>query len=324
MTISKNPPKRGLSPSFLNELTQGKYADLLRGVLQDKNLDVQIRDSYINVYYRGGNILCIKPQSCIFDKFYFYTREMGSKPFPKTYVEKIAKGKEDKIPPKTKEPIPSKSEASKILNQLTTKERQLKELLNTNIEQYFEQAKQTMDNWFNSWEKKERHDQHIIALSNRRFGTNSDLVVVDLEFSVSKLQSYNYATNDKGNQKVCRFDIIAVDKRGQIYVIELKQNQAADTENNKANVKTHTKDFDDTIGRDSDKLFPKEISDIVKTKQKLNILSKEIIVDTTKQPIFAVAYSGENPEDFNEKHKKAHLKVVRVEVEGEQKYLKFQ
>lgn len=323
----KNSPKRGnLSKSFIEKLTNGKYAPLLKAIIDDEELNIQLRDKYINVYYRGGNILRIGLNSYQFDKFYFYNRNIEglSKPYPKSHIEKVANGQRGSISSSTKEPIPSYDEAKGIVSQLDAQYTKLMDLLNkTEIKEYFRRAKNVMDEWFEFWNKQERNDQHVIALDNQMFSEESDLVVVDLEFAVSKLQPYNNATNPKGNKKVCRFDIIAVDKSGQIYVIELKQNNAADSKNNKANVEVHSADFKNTIENDIDNIFAGEIYDLVETKKILKILDEEIFVDKTTRPIPAVAYSGNNSEEFNNKYRAAGLKVINVVHDNNHLYLKL-
>lgn len=318
----KRPPTRGsFSSNFMEKLMNGQYAKLIQTALDDKELDIQLRDNYINVYYCGGNILRICPQSFQFDKFYFYLPQNGQ--FPKSHIEKVYSNKTDKISHNTKLPIPSKEEATAIIQCLESQNDKLMRLLGDNIKEYFKEAKQTMKTWFALWKKEERNDQHTIALSNKRFNTHSDLVVVDIEFAVSSLHPYNYAKNSKGERKVCRFDIIAVDKQGQIYVIELKQNDKADTANNKANVEVHLEDFCNTIEKDSDKSFVSEIAGLIKVKQTLGILSNDVFVDIDKHPIFAVAFSGDKPENFNDKYVKAGLKVVNIKSEDDKKYLKL-
>lgn len=49
--------KRGLSPDFLSALKQGVLSPLLERVRGDRALCLEIREDYINVYYRGGNLL---------------------------------------------------------------------------------------------------------------------------------------------------------------------------------------------------------------------------------------------------------------------------
>lgn len=310
---SSTSPMRGhLSDKFKQALKNGHLAKLVKFVVSEPCLDLQIRDNYLNIYYQGGNILRIKPRSFEFNKFYFYLRSEG-KDYPKSYIEDISNGKRPKNPSKQ---LPSKQEADQIISDLKGKaEELLKKLQSDNPNDFFSQAKSVMDNWFKDWKRSERGDQHTISIKNRNF-KDSELVVIDLEFAVSPTKTYNNAKNKKGNKKNCKFDIIAVNKDGQIYVIELKENEAADSENNPANINVHCKDFNDTIGKDSDNLFAEEMRQVVEIKKELGVLTKDIKVDTALKPIFAVAFSGKNNKAFNEKYRTAGIKVIEVEKEN--------
>ena len=52
---------RGLSEKFMNDLSkpEGKFHPILERVKEDHNIMLAIRDGYINIYYRGGNIIRI-------------------------------------------------------------------------------------------------------------------------------------------------------------------------------------------------------------------------------------------------------------------------
>lgn len=54
MTKKKN---RGLTPTFMKALKTGVLKPILDLVKADNTLDLQIRADYINIYYRGGNLL---------------------------------------------------------------------------------------------------------------------------------------------------------------------------------------------------------------------------------------------------------------------------
>ncbi len=54
---------RALSPGFLHDLNPeegGKYGELVKRVRRDRDLDLQLRGDYINVYYQGHSILLLK------------------------------------------------------------------------------------------------------------------------------------------------------------------------------------------------------------------------------------------------------------------------
>lgn len=299
------------SKQFLKRLTDGDLRPIISKIIEDrKEFDIQVRDNYLNVYYQGGNILRIKPKSFEFDKFYFYPGH--SKDFPKTYIEKVVNGKQNEINPRTARPIPTLIQAQQIMSELNEKQKNLIKLLPASPNKYFEEAKNVMKTWFENNPHQERKDQQSITQVNLGLQTDSDLVIIDIEFAVSVNKPYNKAKNQDGNNKVCRFDMIAVDSNGQLYVIELKQNGVSDNEDNAANVRVHKEDFDNTIGKDVDCLFAKEMAQVVKIKKGLGMLTANVNVDTTLNPIFAVAYSGENPESFNEKYRKEGICVIEV------------
>lgn len=51
---------RYLSNQFMFDLEFGNLKELLEFIKRDKTLCLEIRENYINIYYRGGNILCIR------------------------------------------------------------------------------------------------------------------------------------------------------------------------------------------------------------------------------------------------------------------------
>ena len=60
---------RRLGDTFLAALTDGCLADLTATVRSDATLCLELRGSYINVYYRGGNLMALRERSQSTDEF---------------------------------------------------------------------------------------------------------------------------------------------------------------------------------------------------------------------------------------------------------------
>lgn len=248
----------------------------------DNGLDVQLRGNYINIYYKGGNILKIKPKSFFFDKFYFYTGcKKEDRSTRKTIILDASKGKEQ-------EGL-SKKEALQIVNELEDQADKLIKLLDISAEKYFDTAKSVIDKWLEIQQSaldinhNEKASQHLISLYNRSFDT-SDIIVIDLEYAISQKASF---AEKNGNP---RPDIIGVDRSGQIHVLELKYRFQA-TEGD-AGIEQHILDFEKTIGKDSKGDFVSEMYDLVESKKELGLIDCQCNVDIHKKPVFDLIFRG--------------------------------
>jgi hypothetical protein len=277
--VNKEYLGRGIhSPKFLSSLKNGKLKGMLEVVNADENLDIQIREDYLNIYYRGGNIAKVNSENSIdFDKFYFY---LGT----------------DKVP---------KKEAEKDTTLCLNLKKQRDELINHfkegDYQTFFSQAKLVLDAWFSCYSKSkaEREEQHQLSLHNRdwQFG----FVIIDIEYQVSRLSPFKYENGEK--EKYPRFDIIAV-KDGSIYVIELKKGTKALS--NKSGLQDHWDSYKYSIDRYPIP-FTKEMKNLIEQKQMLGLIDKHIQI-TSEKPIFAIAYAYDDKEPSSEEQWKALMR----------------
>lgn len=195
-------------------------------------------------------------------------------------------------------------------------------------DKYFADAKGIMDQWFRLHEKQERDDQHHIACANKEFTKNNDLVVIDIEYAVSRLSNVYNKKKVKGNP---RFDIIAADKTGQLYVLELKTGI-----DSIGNMKKHVSDFnslvgsveigdDDTMNEKRHITFATEMDNVLKSLQQYFGYSKDIHIDTAGRPIFMFAYTDKEKrghtrqqrfEEFRNKAAECKTDVIKIEKPG--------
>jgi hypothetical protein len=328
-TKIQKPCRGDLSEPFRQKLesnTTGGLKGLVDYVCKDQELDMQFRDNYINIYYNGGCALKVGPKSMNLDPYYFYLgKDENGNEIPKTYIEeqRVKQGKtsenatKQKIIPRS---YPTPKQATAIYNGLCEKrDKVMKYAKDHDFEAYFSEVKKVVGTWVEHYKRIERRDQHYIACSNRKFTANNDLVVIDIEFAVSTKKSYNQLDG-----KVPKFDIIAVDKDGQLYAIELKANLAADKEDSDQNVSGHQKDFDNTIGGHcDDNDFVEEMRQVLELKKHLHLIDETATI-TCKYPIFAIAFSGKKDEKqkFVAKYKDV-LQIVDVRESDKKLYLKL-
>ena len=269
--------KRKISnEKFWKNLTEGEYKEIIAFASQRENeLDVQIRDNYLNIYYQGGNLLRVHPRSLYFDEFYFHR---GAKDMRKTHlIDKCKKG--------------DKACIARWEDYKNRRKEMLDLLKKRGMATYCKEMKRIMKEWDADLHTigishDEKKAQQQISMNNRGA---TDYTVVDLEYAVSTTSNFKY--NGDSTKKVPRFDLIAVDKSGQLYVIELKTGLKAIDGN--SGIRAHIDCFEHTIGRDSKNDFINEMDELLRQKQELKLIENNARIDTSKQPKFIFAFSDE-------------------------------
>ena len=281
--------KRKISnEKFLKNLTEGEYKDIIDFASQRENeLDVQIRDNYLNIYYQGGNLLRVHHSSLYFDEFYFHR---GAKDMRKTHlIYKCKKG--------------DKACIARWEDYKNRRKEMLDILKERGMATYCKEMKRIMKEWDADLHTigishDEKNAQQQISMNNRGA---TDYTVVDLEYAVSTTSNFKY--NGDSKKKVPRFDIIAVDKTGQLYVIELKTGLKAIDGN--SGIRAHMDCFEHSIGRDSKNDFINEMNELLRQKQELKLIDKNVRIDKTKKPHFILAFSDEQGKNQYEEFVKA-------------------
>lgn len=150
---------RGISPAFIDQLNGGLLAPLLERVQGDDTLCLEIRSGYINIYYRGGNLLRATETpsggfAASFDRKYF--KDIAGVSFP------------EGLPAKLESP----GDALKWLAR-------------------FPELKQGMDLWFGRHGKDEREFQQLIVRDNngRAGAVSTDYFILDMEYANSENSS---------------------------------------------------------------------------------------------------------------------------------------
>ena len=151
--------KRGISPDFEKQLLSGILHPLLQRVRNDDTLSLEIRNGYVDIYYRGGRLLGLHSQAnetrfrTEFDERYFGDEEDYPAKRPAEAPKKI---------------ITSSADAEGWVDA-------------------FAHYKQAMDIRFSLHPKIEREYQQAVVRDNNRHwsGNASDYAIIDIEYAQS-------------------------------------------------------------------------------------------------------------------------------------------
>jgi hypothetical protein len=276
---------RGIhNKKFFASLMKGKLKQMLIVINNDKDLDVQIRKDYLNIYYHGGNIARVKSEKSVeFDKFYFYLdmKTIPKKDLPQDKIEVLKEKKGSLV---------SKFEAG-------------------SYKAYFDNAKDIMDKWFEQKPKPERLEQHKLSIENQY--NKSDYTIIDLEYEVSILSNFacTHIPDKKVKPKKPRFDIIAINKQGKLCVIELKKGLGA--LGNTSGLKEHWDCYQQSIGRNHQP-FMREMAKVLKQKQDFNLIDKQVVINSP-EPEFIFAYSYDNKTSQKYQYNTFQMECLKVD-----------
>ncbi|MCB2212092.1 hypothetical protein KQI52_08265 [bacterium] len=146
---------REIKETFVAELKSGFLAPIMEFVRKDDGLDLQVRHNYVNIYYRGGNLLRIRDTKLgyklEFDVNYFKNETHGE-----WYVVEV---------PETS-----------IITDIQESQEWARNL---------PLLKQEMDFWFSEHPKTEREIQQLIVRENNYSGVarDTDYYICDIEYS---------------------------------------------------------------------------------------------------------------------------------------------
>lgn len=119
---------RSINKRFINDLLQGELSYFLSEVKNNITLSLEIRDGYINIYYRGGNLLRITQKKVGYEFF---------------FDAKYCTDERDK----------------KIVSSLSKKDTE-------SYFNFFNNLSIIMDKWFETHPKLEREHQHSLLIHN--------------------------------------------------------------------------------------------------------------------------------------------------------------
>lgn len=226
--------KRQISKVFMEDLISGRLKNLLEMIKNDNTLDLEIRKNYINIYYRGGNILRVEEKAnnkyeFKFDTNYGYKSTIPNKNNISEWIRRIQS---------------FKSCMDVYLTKKQKSEREFQQLI-------------VRENNYSNVGKSTDYFIIDIEYNNRKYKTKNKTAQFDLIAVEWKSERTKRKLQGNYKPRLCFF--------------EMKYSDGA--LNGKAGVITHLKDFNDFINSpDNLKNIKDEMLNILRIKRELNII----------------------------------------------------
>lgn len=152
--------QRGITPEFEAQLCEGILFPLLQRIRHDDTLSLEVRNGYVDIYYRGGRLLELREQGKSASSF--------GTAFDEAYIKPI-KDCPLQLPEPPRRTIRTREDATAWVDAIAA-------------------YKQAMDIRFSKHTKIEREYQQAVVRDNNRHtsGDQSDYFVVDVEYAQSR------------------------------------------------------------------------------------------------------------------------------------------
>jgi len=233
---------KGLSTKFISDLSKGLLKPILERVKKDSTLCLEIRQNYINIYYRGGNIIRIEEKP---GKYHAsFDEEYINKPIP------------DRLSPFTKNCLlSSPSDVDLWINAIPL-------------------LKEQMDFWFAKHPKSEREFQQLIVRENNFQGpfNGTDYYIFDIEYEKDKSRFDLIAARWLANAKDHKV------KKVGLSIIEMKYMEGALS--GKAGLKKHITDLTKFFNNPSKtEAFKDEMKGVFNQKHGLGLIKSKHTIE---------------------------------------------
>lgn len=254
---------RRLSLTFMEDLKSGSLHNILEYIQNDYTLDLEIRQNYVNIYYRGGNILKISEKRANSYNYEFDKEYLNALIFPTL---------------------------SMISDYKSTFE----------WESYFPMMKQAMDFYFNKHPKTERESQQLIVRENNysSVSKSTDYFIIDIEYDNRDKTRFDLIAVEWPAETNLRK--LSKGYKPTLVVIEMKCGDGA--LGGKSGLKKHVSDFEkflDSSAKVSD--FKKEMKMVFEQKRELGLLpnlsitkNKNAVTDFAEAIEFAFIFVNHN------------------------------
>ena len=254
---------RGLSRTFIRKLKSGFLQPMWDLIKHDSTLCLEIREGYVNIYYRGGNILKIEEKGDSFNVW-----------FDRKYLDENT----TRIPKNLPFPLVSPEDVKKWIDVVPF-------------------LKHEMDLWFGKHPKDEREFQQLMLRENN-FGNaakSTDYFICDIEYTQPNtnwrfdLIAVNWPSSSSARKN---------NKNLGLAFIEMKYLDNALTEK-KAGINKHIKDINDFLENPANlSNIKEEMKKVFNQKLELGLIDNQKSIESfsDNKPEYIFAFANHDPE----------------------------